>query len=64
MRQLRDRRDDGPPLRIGAECAVEDGVLKDGMDVKIVVEPLADTPENKNILTYKYVPIRGGSGHA
>ena len=58
--------DEGPRIftLIGAECAVEDGVLKDGMDVKIVVEPLADTFENKNILTYKYVPIRGGSGHA
>jgi uncharacterized OB-fold protein len=58
--------DEGPRIftLIGAECAVEDGVLKDGMDVKIVVEPLADTPENKNVLTYKYVPVRGGSGHA
>ena len=34
------------------------------MAVKIVVEPLADTPESKNILTYKYVPIKGGSDHA
>jgi len=29
-----------------------------------VIEPLADTPENKNTLTYKYVPAKGGNDHA
>ena len=41
---------------IGAECPVEPGVLEDGMDMRLVIEPLADTPENKEVLTYKYVP--------
>ena len=51
---------------VGAECPVEDGVLEDGMDMQLVVEPLADTPENKDILTYKYVPAApaGKNGHA
>ncbi len=52
---------------IGAECAVEPGVLQDGMDMRLVLEPLADTPESKNLLTYKYVPAsseKGGSRHA
>jgi uncharacterized OB-fold protein len=58
--------DEGPRIfsLIGAECAVERGVLEDGMEMRIVLEPLADTPENKNILTYKYVPAKGGNGHA
>ncbi len=41
---------------VGAECPVEDGVLEDGMEMRLVVESLADTPENKDTLTYKYVP--------
>lgn len=41
---------------IGAECPVEVGVLDDGMEMRLVVEPLADTPEHKDALTYKYVP--------
>jgi len=51
---------------VGAECPVEDGVLEDGMDMRLVVEPLADTPENKDTLTYKYVPAAksGKSRHA
>lgn len=58
--------DEGPRIfsLIGAECAVEDGVLEDGMEMRIVVEPLADTPESKEILSYKYVPARGDNGHA
>lgn len=52
---------------IGAECAVEEGVLKDGMEMRLVLEPLADTPENRDLLTYKYVPAsseKGGGRHA
>ena len=58
--------DEGPRIfsLIGAECAVEDGVLEDGMEMRIVIEPLADTSENKNTLTYKYVPVKRGNGHA
>ncbi len=58
--------DEGPRIftLIGAECAIEDGVLEDGMEMRIVVEPLADTPENKDILTYKYIPANGGNSHA
>ncbi len=57
--------DDGPRIfsLIGAECPVENGVLKDGMQMRIVAEPLAETPENKDTLTYKYVPVRK-NGHA
>jgi uncharacterized OB-fold protein len=42
---------------VGAECPVEKGILEDGMEVELIVEPLADTPENIEILTYKYVPV-------
>jgi uncharacterized OB-fold protein len=51
---------------VGAECPVENGVLEDGMDMRLVVEPLAETPESKDILTYKYVPVStaGKNGHA
>jgi uncharacterized protein len=58
--------DEGPRIfaLIGAQCPVESGVLKDGMTMKIVIEPLADTPENGDILTYKYVPAESGGGHA
>jgi uncharacterized protein len=42
---------------VGAECPVEDGVLEDGMDMRLVIEPLAETAENKDLLTYKYVPV-------
>ena len=36
------------------------------MDMRLVLEPLADTPENKDVLTYKYVPAgKGGkAAHA
>jgi uncharacterized OB-fold protein len=41
---------------IGAGYPIERGVLEDGMAMRLVVEPLADTPEHKEELTYKYVP--------
>jgi uncharacterized protein len=41
---------------VGADCPIEPGVLEDGMEMRLVLEPLADTPENKDLLTYKYVP--------
>jgi len=49
---------------VGAACPIEPGVLEDGMDMRLVLEPLADTPENKDLLTYKYVPaaMHGESG--
>ena len=52
---------------IGAQCPVEPGILQDGMTMRLVLEPLADTPESKDLLTYKYVPTasaNGGSRHA
>ena len=58
--------DEGPRIfsLIGAQCPVEDGVLEDGIEMTLVVEPLADTPENRDVLTYKYVPARGKNDHA
>ena len=47
---------------IGAECPVEDGVLEDGMELRLVLERLANTPENQDLVTYKYVPAAGASG--
>jgi uncharacterized OB-fold protein len=49
---------------VGSECPVERGVLEDGMNMRLIVEPVADTPERRDELTYKYVPIPrdGGSG--
>ncbi|MCO5065285.1 MAG: OB-fold domain-containing protein [Rhizobiaceae bacterium] len=47
---------------IGSGCRVEPGVLHDGMAMRLVVEPLADTPENGSVLTYKYVPDAGAEG--
>ena len=44
----------------GSQCRVEPGVLEDGMDMRLVIEPLADTPEHRQALTYKYVPIHVG----
>jgi hypothetical protein len=38
------------------------------MEMRLVIELLADTPENKDILTYKYVPaahsFAGSPAHA
>ncbi len=46
----------------GSQCPVEPGVLEDGMEMRLVIEPVADTPERRNVLTYKYVPVHlGGS---
>jgi uncharacterized OB-fold protein len=63
--------DEGPRIfaLVGAECPVEPGVLEDGMDMRLVVEPLAETAESKDLLTYKYVPAAPRSrsekpGHA
>ncbi len=58
--------EEGPRIfsLIGAQCPVAEGVLTDGMEMRLVIEPLADTPENRGVLTYKYVPATGGSGHA
>jgi uncharacterized OB-fold protein len=47
---------------VGAECPVELGVLEDGMEMRLIIEPLADTPENRNVLTYKYVPVASRTG--
>ncbi len=46
---------------IGAQCPVEPGVLEDGMEMRLVIEPLADTSENRNTLTYKYMPVSAGA---
>jgi uncharacterized protein len=48
---------------VGGECPVSPGALEDGMDMRLVLEPLADTPESKDLLTYKYVPA-GRASHA
>jgi uncharacterized OB-fold protein len=62
--------EEGPRIfaLIGADYPVEPGVLEDGMDMRLVVEPLAATPEGKDLLTYKYVPAapheNGEPGHA
>ena len=47
---------------VGAGYPVERGVLEDGMLMKLVVEPLADTPEHKDELTYKFVPASKPTG--
>jgi uncharacterized OB-fold protein len=41
---------------IGSECPVERGVLEDGIEMRLIVERVADTPERRDQLTYKYVP--------
>jgi hypothetical protein len=46
---------------IGSKYPVERGVLEDGMEMRLIVEPLADTPEHKDELTYKYVPANGAA---
>ncbi len=47
---------------VGAECPVEVGVLEDGMEMRLIVEQVADTPERKDQLTYKYIPADRGNG--
>jgi hypothetical protein len=44
---------------IGSKYPVERGVLDDGMAMRLIVEPLAETPEHREELTYKYVPVNG-----
>jgi uncharacterized OB-fold protein len=46
---------------VGAECPVESGALEDGMEMRLVIEPIADTPENRDIFSYKYVPANNGA---
>ena len=47
---------------VGAECPVEVGVLEDGMEMRLIVEQIADTPERKDQVTYKYIPADRGNG--
>jgi uncharacterized OB-fold protein len=47
---------------VGGEFPVERGVLEDGMEMRLVVEPLADSAEHKEELTYKYVPAGKANG--
>jgi uncharacterized OB-fold protein len=44
---------------VGREVPVEPGQLVDGAEMRLIVEPLADTPEKRHLLTYKYVPVQG-----
>jgi len=41
---------------IGRDVPVREGVLRDGAAMSLVIEPLADTPEKRRWLTYKYIP--------
>ncbi len=47
---------------IGSECPVERGVLQDGIEMRLIVERVADTPERRDQLTYKYVPAHRTNG--
>ena len=47
---------------VGSECPVEQGVLEDGMEMRLVIEPVANTSERIGQLTYKYVPARSPQG--
>ncbi len=47
---------------ISTACPVEPGVLEDGMAMRLVIEPLADTPERRDVFTYKYVPAGRTNG--
>jgi uncharacterized protein len=47
---------------VGAECPVEQGVLEDGMEMRLVIEPVAESAERSGQLTYKYVPARSTRG--
>jgi uncharacterized OB-fold protein len=46
---------------IGREVPIAPGKLEDGAEMRLVVEPLAETPEKRHLLTYKYVPAQRGS---
>jgi len=41
---------------IGREVPIAPGQLTDGAEMRLVIEPVADTPEKRHLLTYKYVP--------
>lgn len=45
---------------VGSQCRVESGVIEDGMEMRLVIEPVAETPDNKDVLIYKYVPVEAG----
>lgn len=45
---------------VGDQCPVEPGVLEDGMEMRLVIQPLADSDELSGIHTYKYVPATHG----
>jgi uncharacterized OB-fold protein len=47
---------------VGSACRVERGVLEDGMQMRLIVEPVADTPERRDELTYKYLPAQMAAG--
>jgi uncharacterized OB-fold protein len=47
---------------VGSKCPVESGAIEDGMEMRLVLEAVADTPGRADVLTYKYVPAHlGGS---
>jgi uncharacterized OB-fold protein len=50
---------EGPRLftLIGREVPVAPGQLADGAEMRLVLEPLAETPGKSELLTYKYVPV-------
>jgi uncharacterized OB-fold protein len=54
--------EEGPRIftLIGRECPVNEHSLRDGMQMRLIIEPLAATPENRDVLTYKYVPASLG----
>ena len=45
---------------VGSQCPVEPGVLEDGMEMRLIIEPVADTAGRNDVLTYKYVPAHSG----
>lgn len=42
---------------ISKDVPVEDGALKEGMDVELVIEPVRVNADGKAVLTYKYRPV-------
>jgi uncharacterized OB-fold protein len=41
---------------VGSDCPVEPGALDDGMEMRLVIEPLS--ADRKDRLSYKYLPVR------
>lgn len=41
---------------LSSKVPVQPGLLEDGMELKLTIEPVADTPEKRHLLTYKYCP--------